>query len=113
MFEISLPTWIITILISMGIPSAITGFIVNKINNKIIRQEERREQQQKNFEQLILLTAQNIRTIYSVAKTSAEAIKVMNPELSKTIDEKIAIADNNQQKVQEFLIRQGVNNICE
>ena len=44
MFEISLPTWIITILISMGIPSAITGFIVNKINNKIIRQEERREQ---------------------------------------------------------------------
>ena len=113
MLEISLTTWIVSIILSMGIPSAITGFILARINKKIERQEKYREQQQKNFEDLILLTIQNIRSSYEVAKISADTLKVINPKTSQRIDEKIIIADKNQQKVQQFLIHQGVINICE
>lgn len=113
MLEISFTTWIISILVSMSIPAAITSFIFVRINKKIDRQEKRREEQQKNFENLILLTAQNIRTTYSVARESAETLKAMNPKTSRRIDIKIQIADEHQQKVQEFLIHQGVINICE
>lgn len=117
MLELSLEALILGFIGAMSIPSAITAFIMTRFNkrldSKFDKQEARREQQQANFEKLILLTAQNIRTTYSVAKVAAESIKSMNPRATQSIDDAIGVADESQAKVQEFLIRQGVSNICE
>jgi hypothetical protein len=101
----------------MGIPSAITAFIMSHFSKKwdyrFDKQEARREQQQKNFEQLIIFTAQNMRTTYTVAKVAAEAVKAVNPAASTNIDTAIAAADSSQAKEQAFLIHQGISSICE
>lgn len=103
---------VIAFVAAMGIPSAITGFLVWWLKRTIDKREAKREEQEKNTEQMILLIAQNSRATYTVAKATARAVQRIpdaqcNGDMTAALDE----AERLQLKEQQFLIDQGVKRI--
>lgn len=99
-------------IVAMGIPSAVTGFLVWGLKKHIDKRDARNEEKEKNTEQMILLIAQNSRATYTVAKATAKAVQRI-PEAHCNGDMTAALeqAEKFQMEEQQFLIDQGVKRI--
>lgn len=105
-------TFIWAFVVAMGIPSAVTGFLVWGLKKHIDKRDAHNEEKEKNTEQMILLIAQNSRATYTVAKATAKAVQRI-PEAHCNGDMTAALeqAENFQMEEQQFLIDQGVKRI--
>lgn len=99
-------------LIAMGVPSALTGFLIWWLKRHIDELEERREQREANREQFMLLIMKNSRATNVLAEATARAVQRIpdahcNGDMTRALEE----AERIQKEEKDFMFKQGVDHI--
>lgn len=100
--------------LAMGIPSAITGFVVWWLKKYIDKQEAKRELHEKNIEKIMLMIMQSSRANNVLATATAKAVQRIpdakcNGDMTKALEEATAL----QKEEKDFLYEQGIRYIFE
>ena len=100
------------ILITMGVPSAITGFLVWWLKRYIDKRDEKAEEREKNTERLMMMIMQTSRANNILAEATAKAVQRIpdahcNGDMTKALERAAEI----QKEEQQFLMDQGVKHI--
>lgn len=100
--------------LAMGIPSAITGFVVWWLKRYIDKQEQKRELHEKNIEKIMLMIMQSSRANNVLATATAKAVQRIpdakcNGDMTKALEEATAL----QKAEKDFLVEQGIKYIFE
>lgn len=98
--------------LTMGIPTAITGFLFWLLKREINRAEAKREQREKDTVQLIMMIMNTSRSTNILAEATAKAVQRI-PEAHCNGDMTAALeqAAKFQKEEQEFITQQGIKNI--
>lgn len=99
-------------LILMGIPTAITGFLVWWLKRHIDKKDKEAEEREKNTERLMLIIMQTSRATNVLAEATARAVQRI-PEAHCNGDMTAALeqAAKIQKEEQQFLFDQGIKHI--
>lgn len=102
------------ILITMGIPSAITGLLVWWLKRSIDKRDAKREEREKNTETLMLMIMQTSRATNVLAEATARAVQRIpdahcNGDMTHALEEAARI----QKEEKDFLMDQGIKHIFE
>ena len=99
-------------LIVMGVPSALTGFLIWWLKRHIDRLEERREQREANTEQFMLLIMKNSRATNVLAEATARAVqRIPDAHCNGDMTRALAEAERIQKEEKDFMFKQGVDHI--
>ena len=99
---------------AMGIPSAVMGFIVWRLEKRISKQEEKIEAREKAREDLMLLQVQNTRAAVALAEATARAVKrIPDAKCNGDMDAALEYAAENKHKQKDFLAEQGIRALWE
>ena len=99
---------------AMGIPSAVMGFIVWRLEKRISKQEEKIEEREKAREDLMLLQVQNTRAAVALAEATARAVKrIPDAKCNGDMDAALEYATNIKHKQKDFLAEQGIRALWE
>lgn len=113
----------ITFLVAMGIPSAITGFLIWLLKRDIEKREAKRfeeekrkeamrEERERNTEQLMLLTLQNTRAINVLATATAKAVqRIPDAHCNGDMTSALQQAAEIQNREKDFMFDQGIKHI--
>lgn len=111
------------ILVTWGVPTALTGLFIwlfkRHIEKKDHEREEREaterrhaEEREKNYERMMLMIMQTSRATYVVAEATAKAVqRIPDAHCNGDMTSALAEADRIQKEEQQFLIDQGVKHI--
>ena len=112
METITIESLILALLAAMSIPSAVTGFLMWRLQKRIEARDARNEERQRDIEKMILFTAQNSRATYTVAEATAKAVqRIPDAHCNGDMTEALQRAKKLQMDEQQFLIDQGVKRI--
>ena len=105
---------ILQIILTFGIPSAITGFAIWWIKRRIDRSEAKSKEQDENLEALVLMMMQTTRANTVGITAIARAIQRI-PDAHRNGDMTEALAQMNaiQKKEQQFVLDKGVKHLFE
>ena len=100
------------ILVAMGIPSALTGFLVWYLKRHIDKNEKKREEREQRTEQFMLFTMQTSRATNVLAEATARAVQRIpdahcNGDMTKALEE----AERIQKEEKDFMFNQGIQHI--
>lgn len=100
------------ILLTWGIPTAITGLMVWWLKRHIDKRDAKAEEREKNTERLMLMIMQTSRANNVLAEATARAVQRIpdahcNGDMTKALEQ----AEKIQKEEQQFLIDQGVKHI--
>ena len=110
--SITIGSLLVTLLVAMGIPSAITAFTVHRLQKKLDKRDALNEEKGKNTERMILLTAQNSRATYALVEATAKAVqRIPVAHCNGDMTAALKRAKELQMEEQQFLIDQGVKRI--
>ena len=99
---------------AMGIPSAVMGFIVWRLEKRISKQEEKIEEREKAREDLMLLQVQNTRAAVALAEATARAVKrIPDAKCNGDMDAALEYAAEIKHKQKDFLAEQGIRALWE
>lgn len=100
------------ILISMGVPSALTGILVWLLKRHIDKTEQKREKREHNREQLMLMIMQTSRATNVLAEATARAVqRIPDAHCNGDMSEALKQATIIQKEEKDFLIDQGIKHI--
>lgn len=111
------------ILITWGVPTAITGLFIwffkrhieHKEAEKAVREAAERkaaDEREKNYERMMLMIMQTSRATYVVAEATAKAVqRIPDAHCNGDMTSALAEAKRIQEEEQQFLIDQGVKHI--
>lgn len=100
------------LLITMGIPSAITGLLVWWLKRYIDKREEKAEERERNTERLMMMIMQTSRANNVLAEATAKAVqRIPDAHCNGDMTEALRKAAEIQKEEQQFLIDQGVRHI--
>ncbi len=104
------------LLVSLGIPAAITtaivGLCVWLFKRDLNKRDAAREEREQNTERLMLLTLQNTRAISVLATATARAVqRIPDAKCNGDMTSALEQAAKLQQEENDFLINQGVKHI--
>ena len=99
-------------LLSMGIPTAVTGLLVWWLKRHIDKRDARAEEREKNTERLMLIIMQTSRATNVLAEATAKAVQRIpdahcNGDMTAALEQAAQI----QKEEQQFLFDQGVKHI--
>lgn len=99
-------------LISMGIPTAVMGFLVWWLKRYIDKKDRESAEREKKTERFMLLIMQNTRATNVLAEATAKAVQRI-PEAHCNGDMTAALeqASKIQKEEQQFLFDQGIEHI--
>ena len=102
------------VVIAMGIPSAIMGFLVWWLKRHIDKREKDRIEREKNIEAFMKIIAKNSRATNILAEATARAVQRIpdahcNGDMKKALEEAAAI----QKEEKSFLMDHGIQHIFE
>lgn len=102
----------VEILIAMGIPSAITGFLFWWLKRHIDKKEKEREERERKTEKFMLMIMQTSRATNVLAEATARAVQRIpdakcNGDMTAALEEAARI----QKEEKDWLFEQGVENI--
>lgn len=100
------------IIVAMGIPSAITGFLFWWLKRHIDKKEKERQERMDKLEELIMLVMQTSRANNVLATATAKAVQRI-PEAGCNGDMTAALEEASKLHTieKEFFYRQGVEHI--
>ena len=109
---ITLPQILACFIASMGIPSALIGVIVKRLEKRLDEKEKKRAEKEENTEKLTLMILQNSRVTAVLAEATAKAVQRI-PDANCNGDMTAALerAAEIQQVEQQFLFDQGIKHI--
>ena len=103
---------LLSFVVAMGIPSAITGIIVWRLKKQMDKRDAKNEERERNTEKMILLIAQNSRATYAVVEATAKAVqRIPYAHCNGDMTDALAKAKKYQMEEQQFLIDQGIKRI--
>ena len=98
--------------LAMGIPTAITGFLVWWLKRHIDKRDRIAAEKEKSTETLILMIMQTCRATYVVAEATAKAVqRIPDAHCNGDMTSALEKAEKIQQEEQQFIIDQGVKHI--
>lgn len=100
-----------TILVALGIPSAVIGLVLWYIKRTIAKNEKRREEHDKNLESLVLMMLQSTRANSILCKATAEAVR--DGHCNGNMTQAMATVDKAAAAEKEFLLEKGIKYIFE
>lgn len=105
---------LIQILLTFGVPSAITGLAIWFFKRWIDNKDSKREEREKNTEQLMIMIMQTSRANTILCEAIARAVQRIpdahcNGDMTAALEKATAI--QNEEK--DFLINQGIKHIFE
>mgnify|MGYP007112544651 CR=1 FL=1 len=100
------------IIVLMGIPSALTGFLFWILKRHIDKSEKKREEREKNTETLMLMIMQTSRATNVLAEATARAVQRIpdakcNGDMTHALEEATRI----QKEEKDFILDQGIKHI--
>ena len=102
------------ILLTWGIPSAITGLLVWLMKKYIDKKEQKREEREKNTERLILMMMKTTRANNILATATARAVqRIPDAKCNGDMTAALAEAASIQQEEKDFLLNEGIKHIFE
>lgn len=103
---------VLEILVAMGVPTAVTGFLVWWLKRHIDKKENLKEAREKNIETLMLMIMRESRATNVLAEATARAVQRI-PDAHCNGDMKSALerAAKIQEEEKEFMFNQGVQHI--
>lgn len=99
-------------IIAMGIPSAVTGFLVWWLKKYIDRREAKMEEREANTEKLMLMIMKTGRATNILAEATAKAVQRIpdaqcNGDMKAALEQAAAI----QKEEKDFMFDQGIKHI--
>lgn len=102
------------LLITWGVPSAITGLLVWWLKKYIDHREAKAEEREKNLERLMLMIMQTGRANNVLAEATARAVqRIPDAHCNGDMTTALEKAQQIQQQEQQFLIDHGIKHIFE
>lgn len=103
-----------SILVTTGIPTAITGLLVWWLKRHIDKRDQQREEREKNTEKLMLIIMQNSRATNVLAEATARAVqRIPDAHCNGDMTAALAEATRIQKEEKDFLMDQGIKHIFE
>lgn len=100
------------VVIAMGIPTAITGFLVWWLKKYIDRNEQRAVEREKNTETLMTLIMQTSRSNNVLAEATARAVqRIPDAKCNGDMTSALAKAAHIREEEEKFLADQGLKHI--
>lgn len=112
-------------ILALGIPSAITGFLVWNFERKIAKREAKREKEQeerhkkeaereKAREELQILTIQGVSAAIALGEATAKAVQhIPDAHCNGDMHDALNYAINIKHKQKDFLTRMGIASVVE
>lgn len=99
-------------ILAMGVPSAVTGFLVWWLKRHIDKKDAKREEKEKNTERLMLMMMQETRATNVLATATAKAVqRIPDAHCNGDMTEALAKAAQIQNEEKDFLLDQGIKHI--
>lgn len=110
MITLNVGSFLVAFIAAMGIPSAIMGVIVWKLERRISKQEKTTEDRENSREELLLLVVQSTGAAIALGEATAKAVQRIpdahcNGDMHTALD--YATKIKHQQK--DFLSKQGIH----
>ena len=94
---------------AMGIPSAIMGFIVWKLERRIGKQEKASEDRENSREELLLLVVQSTGAAIALGEATAKAVqRIPDAHCNGDMHAALDYATEIKHKQKDFLSKQGI-----
>lgn len=95
---------------AMGIPSAIMGLIVWRLEGRISKRERDHEEQDKSQKDLIVLLVQSTSASIALGEATAKAVqRIPDAHCNGDMHAALEYATNIKHKQKEFLTKQGID----
>lgn len=102
--------FLIAFVAAMGIPSAIMGFIVWKLERKIAARDKRAEEQEEAQKDFFLLMVQSTGAAIALGEATAKAVqRIPDANCNGDMHDALNYAANIKHKQKDFLTKQGIH----
>lgn len=99
-------------LIFMGVPTAITGFLVWWLKRHIDKRDAEAKEREQNTERLMLMIMQTSRATNVLAEATAKAVqRIPDAHCNGDMTEALERAEKIQKEEQQFMFDQGIKHI--
>lgn len=113
---VTLSVWnlVLAFIAAMGIPSAIMGVIVHRLEKRMARRDQAREDKDKAQEDLLLLLVQSSSAAIALGEATARAVQRIpdahcNGDMHDALDYATKIKHNQK----DFLAKQGIHALAD
>lgn len=94
---------------AMGIPSAIMGFIVWRLEQRVNKQEKDAEDRERSREELLLLVVQSTGAAIALGEATAKAVqRIPDAHCNGDMHTALEYATDIKHQQKEFLAKQGI-----
>lgn len=114
MESITIDIWklVMWFIASMGIPSAITGLIVWRLERRIAKREKNAEDKEKSRENLLLMLVQSTGASIALGEATAKAVqRIPDAHCNGDMHDALAYAAKVKHEQKDFLSAQGIHAI--
>ena len=102
------------VLVAIGVPTAIMGFLVWYLKRYIDKREKIKEEHEKNTEKLMLMIMQTGRATNVLAEATARAVqRIPDAHCNGDMHAALAEAARIQKEEKDFIMDQGIKHIFE
>lgn len=114
MVTLNVGSLVLAFIAAMGIPSAIMGIIVRRMEKRIAKRDEAREAKDKAQEQLLLLIVQSNGAAIALGEATARAVqRIPDAHCNGDMREALAYATKVKHEQKDFLAKQGIHALAE
>ena len=110
MIELNIWELLIGFVAAMGIPSAVMGLIIRRLEKRLTRRDNLREEQDKSQKDLIPLLVQSTSASIALGEATAKAVqRIPDAHCNGDMHAALEYATNIKHKQKEFLTKQGID----
>lgn len=103
---------VIACIVAMGVPSAITGFAVWKLEQRITQREKKLEEHEKAQENFLVLMVQSTGASIALGEATARAVqRIPDAHCNGDMHQALEYATQMKHDQKEFLAKQGIRAI--
>ena len=110
MIELNIWELLIGFVAAMGIPSAVMGLMIRRLEKRLTRRDNLREEQDKSQKDLSTLLVQSTSASIALGEATAKAVqRIPDAHCNGDMHAALEYATNIKHKQKEFLTKQGID----
>lgn len=112
--NISLGQMVLAFVAAMGVPSAIMGFIIWRLERRIDKREKEQAAQEQGQKDLFVLIVQGTNAAIALGEATARAVqRIPDSHCNGDMHDALDYAADIKHKQKDFLTRQGVSSLMD
>lgn len=105
---------ILAFIAAMGIPSAVMGVLVKRLEKRMAKRDAAREEKDKAQEQLLLLIVQSNGASIALGEATAKAVqRIPDAHCNGDMHDALVYATKIKHEQKDFLEKQGIHSLAE